>query len=361
MGKTLQRLHMRVHEGVNYRLRTLAGGRFASHCRPTWIDFLLTERCNSRCCHCDIWQNKGKEESPTADEWKAALTDLRDWLGPVRVGFTGGEALLKIFTVDLLEHASRIGLNVELLTHGYWEKLDRIEAAARTNPYRITLSLDGIGTTHDRVRGREGFFAKTSRTIDTLRRLRDEEKLSYTIRLKTVIMSQNVDDLVELARYASVPGVEIYYQAIEQNYNAPDDPRWFETSANWPRDPERVIAQIEALRRMKRSGAHISNSDEQLAVMIPYFRDPEALRVTTQGHVAHEQAPVCAALELFQVRSNGEVKTCSNEPAVGSIRTQRPRDIWASRPRWWEGGCCLTRRASEKEREVKHLVQLAHA
>ena len=57
----------RAHAAVNYRLRTIAGGRLASHCRPTAIAILLTERCNARCLHCDIWKNRGKEESPSLD------------------------------------------------------------------------------------------------------------------------------------------------------------------------------------------------------------------------------------------------------------------------------------------------------
>src|SRR3954451_23382898 len=32
--------YKRLYDGVNYRLRTFAGGRFASHCRPTSIVIL---------------------------------------------------------------------------------------------------------------------------------------------------------------------------------------------------------------------------------------------------------------------------------------------------------------------------------
>jgi hypothetical protein len=49
--------YKRVFEGINYRLRNFAGGRFASYCRPTSVVLLLTEHCNARCVHCDIWKN----------------------------------------------------------------------------------------------------------------------------------------------------------------------------------------------------------------------------------------------------------------------------------------------------------------
>src|SRR5262245_44575050 len=80
MASTLDSIQRRVYEGVNYRLRSFANGRFAAHCRPTSIIFLLTELCNAKCIHCDIWKNRGKEDSPTVDQWKTLLTDLRRWL-----------------------------------------------------------------------------------------------------------------------------------------------------------------------------------------------------------------------------------------------------------------------------------------
>src|SRR5215831_11994431 len=103
-------LYRRLYEGTNYRLRTFARGRFASYCRPTSTVFLLTELCNARCVHCDIWKNRGKEDSPTTEQWKQVITDLRWWLGPVHVTLSGGEALLKPFAMELIDHARRLGL-----------------------------------------------------------------------------------------------------------------------------------------------------------------------------------------------------------------------------------------------------------
>jgi len=354
----LDELYMRVHQGVHYRLRTFAGGRWADHCRPTGIDFVMTERCNARCVHCDIWKNRGQEDSPTPEEWKRALSDIRAWLGWVRVTLTGGEALLRVSTLDVLAHGARIGLLMELLTHGYWHDQSRVEAAARANPWRITISLDGLGATHDRVRGREHFFERTSRTIDTLLRVRREEGLRFTIRLKTVVMSYNMHELEALARFATRDGMDIFFQPIEQNYNTPEDVRWWEHTDNWPRDTERAVAAVEAVRRMKREGFAIANSDAQLAVMIPYFRDPEALRVAAKSHSAHERRPVCAALDLLQVRANGDVKVCSSAPVVGNIRERGVREIWESRPHWWAGGCCLERRVTGAELKNRPLVAL---
>lgn len=237
----LRDLYVRVYEGSNYRLRTFAGARWASHCRPTSIGFLLTNLCNARCVHCDIWKNRGRENTPAVDQWKTVLSDLRRWLGPVHVFFSGGEALLAAFTTDLIAHASSIGLLVELLTHGYWDDQSRIERIALAKPWRVTVSLDGIGEVHTKIRGREKFYEKTTTSIRTLQRVGRERGSDCRILLKTVIMDQNLDAVCEVARYAQQEQIHVFYQAIEQNYNTPEDPHWFEHSENWPKDTEKAI------------------------------------------------------------------------------------------------------------------------
>src|SRR5690242_3777215 len=140
--------YKRIYEGFNYRLRTFAQERFANHCRPTSITLALTGRCNAHCVHCDIWKNRGPEETPTVEQWSNAITQLRRWLGPVQITFSGGEALMQPFAADLIRHAVDVGLVVEVLTNGYWNNQQRIELMAQANPWRVTVSLDGIGPTH---------------------------------------------------------------------------------------------------------------------------------------------------------------------------------------------------------------------
>lgn len=341
MPTLLNRMYKRGYEGLNYRLRSLAGGRFAGLCRPVSISFLMTERCNARCVHCDIWKNRGKEDRATAEVWRVVLADLRNWLGPVHVLFTGGEALLNPDTIGLVSHAVPLGLHVEVLTNAYWPDQSRIEALARARPWRITVSLDGVGPAHSFVRGREDFYERTSTSLQTLLRLKREEGLGYGIRLKTVLMQHNLEAVAGVAEFAAQNGIEVFYQPIEQNYNTPEDPEWFLTSANWPRDVDKAISVVEKLIELKRQGLPVANSFAQLEAMIPYFRDPGSLRRVTQAHSAHERRALCAALATLQFQPNGDVLACTNMPPVGNVRQSRIRDIWASRPRWWEAGCCL--------------------
>src|SRR6266567_9404865 len=313
-------LHKHLHESINDHLSHAASGRLAHLCRPTAIMLVLTERCNARCVHCDIWKNRGREESPGLDGWKRVVTDLADWLGPVHVVYTGGEALLQPFTPELVEHGVRSGLFVELLTHGFWKERSRLERAALANPWRITMSTDGIGETHSLVRGRPNFWDVAEESLLLLQRLREERQLTYTIRLKTVLMQHNIHNATDVARYARDHGMEVLYQPIEQNYNTPEDPFWYKHSPTWPRDTARAQATVQELIRMKAEGYPIANSMAQLEVMLPYFENPAPLRVDVQAHAAPGQKPVCAAATTLEVRSNGDVRPCATAPSVGNIK-----------------------------------------
>jgi len=342
---TLSVVRRRLHEGMSYRLRTLAGGRWSSYCRPVSVAIALTDRCNARCIHCDIWKNRGQEDRPSLAQWQSLLTDVRTWLGPVQVTFTGGEALLNRDAIELIALSSSLGLFTELLTHGFWENQTRIESVARARPARVTISFDGLGETHDLVRGREGFGTKTRASIQTLKRLRRELRLDLVVRLKTVIMRQNLEDVCKIAHFAQQEGLEVFYQPIEQNYNTPEDPYWFEHSPTWPTETKRAVGVVYELLELKRKGFPIANSTEQLEVMIPYFLNPSNLRVAVQSHSAHEQQQLCNALTNLQCQANGDVTVCSAQPPVGNIKTKPIREIWESRPRWWENGCCREKRS----------------
>jgi len=356
MSDRLGSARRRLYEGLNYRMRTWAGGRFASHCLPVSITVLLTENCNAKCLHCDIWKNKFKENL-TLEDWKKVFTDLRSWLGRVHVAISGGEALIKPFATDLVRHGSQSGLFVEILTHGYWEDQSKIERLALANPWKITVSLDGFGDTHTVVRGRPNFWERTSRSIETLKRLRRDRSLDYVIRFKNVIMSHNLTDTMRLAEFARQDGVEIFFQPIEQNYNTPDDTEWWLHSENWPLDTSCAVANVRRLIEMKQSGdSHIANSLEQLEAMIPYFENPETSRISMQTHSAHEARRSCNALTTLQLQSNGDVTVCTGAAPVGNIREKSIRDIWETRPRLWERGCCLEHRMTDAE---LHNIELA--
>src|SRR4029453_3839534 len=185
------------------------------------------------------------------------------------------------------------------------------------------------------------------RTIQTLKRIREQHSRDMVIRLKTVIMKQNLNDVRKVARFAQEENLEVFYQPIEQNYNTPEDASWFTHSETWPADQEKAVGVVKQLVELKRHGLPIANSFAQLEVMIPYFINPAHSRIAVQSHSAHESRQFCSALTTLQFEANGDVVVCNAQPPIGNIKTTPIREIWQNRPRWWEGGCCLDARTPQ--------------
>ncbi len=162
-------------------------------------------------------------------------------------------------------------------------------------------------------------------------------------------MSHNLHDAVEIARFGNEEGVEVFYQAIEQNYNTPDDAEWYLHSDNWPKHPAQATATVGKLIELKREGYRIANSYEQLEAMVSYFGDPGANRMAIMAHSAHESRRSCVALTNLQLQANGDVTVCTGAPTVGNIKQAPIRQIWEERPKLWESGCCLEKRCSVDE------------
>ena len=339
-------VYNRVHAAASSRLQRLAGGRFADRCLPFDISIAMTARCNARCVHCNIWRQKGREEVIPLDAWRSVLRELRDWLGPVHVTITGGEALLRPHTPDVVAFGSSIGLLVEHLTHGYWRDQTRVEALARANPWRITMSLDGIGEAHDTVRGRAGFFDVAMRSLDTIRRVGEEQGRSIPVRFKAVIMQHNLHDLANIARFAEGSDCDVLYQPIVQNYASEEDPTWYLRSANWPKDRTAAVAAVRELIELKQAGYPIANTVAHLEGMIAYFSDPDAQRLAAQHHAASSAAVSCSAAGGLAIAANGDVRGCQSKPAYGNILQDSIRSIWRRRPQYWRTGCCMSEQAS---------------
>jgi MoaA/NifB/PqqE/SkfB family radical SAM enzyme len=101
---------------------------------------------------------------------------------------------------------------------------------------------------------------------------------------------------------------------------------------------------VKKLCELKELGLPIANTRQQLEVMIPYFADPARSRVAVQSHSAHERRLLCCAMTMLQIQANGDVRPCASRAAIGNVKLSGVREIWETRPRWWQEGCCLEAR-----------------
>jgi MoaA/NifB/PqqE/SkfB family radical SAM enzyme len=125
-----------------------------------------TRRCNLRCLHC--YSSSGPEER---GELSAAL--LADALsdaaaeGYAVASFSGGEPLLYRPLPEVLAHARRLGMVTTVTTNGMLLDERRLSALAGLD--LLAISLDGVPSSHDRMRADPTAFSRMASRLEGLR------------------------------------------------------------------------------------------------------------------------------------------------------------------------------------------------
>jgi pyruvate-formate lyase-activating enzyme len=117
---------------------------------PRQVSIALTNSCDLRCPFCFAPKNRASLSLEAIASW---LVDLNAH-GTFGVGFGGGEPTLFPEFAELCAFAIKnTQLAVTFTTHGHWQDDDLI-ARLIGNVHFIRLSMDGVGETYRRFRGR---------------------------------------------------------------------------------------------------------------------------------------------------------------------------------------------------------------
>ena len=110
------------------------------------VPFLLTNKCNFRCKYCGVWNRKKKEMS-TENIFK--IIDELAEQGTERIGYFGGEVLLRNDIKEIIDYTKSKWISVGLGSNGYLvkDKIDEIK-----NIDILHLSFDGPEHVHDKHR-----------------------------------------------------------------------------------------------------------------------------------------------------------------------------------------------------------------
>jgi MoaA/NifB/PqqE/SkfB family radical SAM enzyme len=334
----LDHVRARVSGIINSRLAPFAARGGKNLVKPTYICFKLSERCNSKCVHCDIWKNQ-QEDPLTTHEWFCTLDNIREWVGPTHVVFTGGESFLRRDTLDIVKHATGLGLVCEVLTNGLLTERHHCEELVKANVDQVTISLDGVTPeTHFAVRRVPGMYDKILRTLDDLDEFRLKHKARLKILLKMVIMRPNLHEA--MADWVKAKGqATLRYQPIEQSYAQAENLNWYKDSDLWITDVARVKAVVGELVQRKQAGFPIRNTVENLRSMIQYFENPDREMRKVQNHDERGSDVCLSGVSSMVIASNGDVRWCFQMSPAGNVKTHRPQEIWKNRPECWKQPC----------------------
>jgi len=184
--------------------------------KPVVLQFPINDICNAHCQMCNIWERKKDMElSP-----EQLATVLRDPLFSELqvVGVNGGEPTLRKDIGDLVEalfttlpKLKHISLITNALNAG--QVIRQVQNVAEvverhSGSLDVMISLDGIGSVHDKVRGREGAFENAVEVVQFVK----GNPLISTMRLGCTVVKDNVYQLHDLLDFAIREDVYIKFR-----------------------------------------------------------------------------------------------------------------------------------------------------
>lgn len=181
---------------------------------PLVVVWRVTEVCDLGCRFCEYSRHLSRSRrsiDPAAVlAFGAVLRDFRASTGrPVHVSFLGGEPLLwrPLFDVArTLKHDC--GLQIGLTTNG-----TRLPAAGVTeqlleNFDQVTVSVDGLEPWHTSVRDAPGLWNRLRDGVKALAARKAQRGAGPLLRVNTILMRSNVENLEALCRELAAWGVE---------------------------------------------------------------------------------------------------------------------------------------------------------
>lgn len=294
-----------------------------------WLEFI----CNLRCSHCDIGKKTLLAKFRpvlTLEQKFEVINRISSWIGrPYSLSFIAGEPFLHQDIFEVLSFAAEKGARTSLTSNGTLISSPiRARRVVESGLSFIAVSIDSINPIyHDKSRGIPGTWKKATKTVKYLlearNRLHRDNPLVY---INSIIMKDNLDDLVKLTRWAKKMKVDgITFQPIASTDFFSGDgtagPYWFKNSPLWPKLDD-VLRFVGTLKEMKRLGYPIKNSEKDFASFRSYFSDP----------VAFGKAEACMGeLKSMLVTHDGFVKMCPESyESFGHILRSNLDQMWHS-------------------------------
>ena len=185
----------------------------------------LVRRCNLTCKHC--YSISGDIDFPnelSTGEVFRVMDDLKSFRVPVLI-LSGGEPLLRPDIFEISARAKAMRFYVGLSSNGTLIDAKLADRIRDIGYDYVGISLDGIGATHDRFRGKEGAYQAA---LDGLRLLRDR---GIKVGVRFTMTEDNAAELPQLLDLVEAEGFPKFYlshlvYAGRGNKNRGDDAAW---------------------------------------------------------------------------------------------------------------------------------------
>lgn len=316
MWRALERMRVEGPRGPSRALHVLGQSPWLTSAKLKLVD-----GCNLRCFMCEYWKGRRQGELDTGEVQKV-LDDLRA-LGCEKVHFTGGELFLRRDVLALLDHATALGMRVNLTTNGTLLDRDAIKAILAVPVRSITLSIDSpVARIHDTVRGRKGAHGKTTRSIDRLlasRSVRDG-KPRTRVRVNSVVSRKSYRSLVEMGAFLRERPVDGWLLIPMDPWNQNDQAMTADDIRFYNAHVAPVLAET----------VHVPGFDPWIYGRSAADVDFGARQAWARGH--YQEHPCRVPWFHTLIDSRGDVYPCcmghERLPRLGNVRDTPLAEIW---------------------------------
>jgi len=241
--------------------------------------------------------------------------------------FTGGEPFLRQDLFAILDYVRKCGFSTSLMSNGTLIDSDMARRIREVGVSDVQISLDGLETTHESLRGK-GSFKRTLAGIRNLVAQGVEANINLTV------SRINMNETGELVRLAEELGVG----AIAFSRLVPTGRGKGLSSEVLTR--EEVAHFYDGLRGFKDNGKVVVTS-----------RDPLSAIADMEGDIPQTEMPIggCAAgIFGVTITADGTIMPCRRmDLPVGNIKEASFRELWVESPVLWSlrrredyhGGC----------------------
>lgn len=167
---------------------------------PFIIGWELTLACNLCCRHCGSSAGLPRDHELTPDEALYLCSQFPQLLVQ-EVDFTGGEPLLRRDWPIIAADLGKRGIKTKIITNGILLNADSILTMKDVGIAGVGVSLDGLETTHDRIRGRKGLFRIVRTAIEQLL------KADMSVVVITTVTELNINELPSMSDCLKSMGV----------------------------------------------------------------------------------------------------------------------------------------------------------
>lgn len=176
-----------------------------------------TLRCNARCEFCgsrcgENNQRELKKAELSKEEICSCFKEIAQRYNPeeIMLNVTGGEPLLRADLFDVMSYASALGFPWGMVTNGSLITEVTIQKMRQTKMRTISISLDGLPQTHNRLRKLNDGFKK----VETAVKLLKEADFLKEIQITMVVNHENIGEIDELFPYIVNMGADSWRLAM---------------------------------------------------------------------------------------------------------------------------------------------------